>query len=108
MAERKEAREPPALGFVGVHGEALEVSPARVRNVIGAASDGTARPAVVEIERERRVHGNGRMQARGGPPRAIAHAADELAGVARWRERHPPAVAADDVAAVVEPAHRDL
>src|SRR5688572_2136762 len=108
MAERKEAGEPSALGFVGVHGEALEVAPARVRDVIGAARDGAARPAVIEVERQRRIDWNRRMQARGRQPCAITNAADELARAPRLPERHAPTVAADDVPLVVEPARRDL
>src|SRR5262245_17525218 len=83
MAEREEAREPPALGFVGVHREMLEVAAAGMRDVIRAACDRTPGPAVVEIEHERRVDRDRRMQTRRGLPRAEAHAADVLFGTPR-------------------------
>src|SRR5688572_4285225 len=84
------------------------MSPAGMRDVITATRYGTARPTVVKVECQRRIHWNRRMQAGRGLPCAVAHSAHELAGAASRHERYARAVAADDVAFLVEPAHADL
>ena len=50
--------------FVGVDRKAVEAASARVRHMIGAPADRTLAPAVVQIEDQRRVDWNGRMQRR--------------------------------------------
>src|SRR5690606_17845070 len=61
VAEGEKAREPPALGFVRIHGEMLEVAAARVCYVVRTARDRASRPAVIEVERQRRVDRNRRV-----------------------------------------------
>ena len=83
VADGEEAREPPALRFVGVDRERLEAAAAGMRDVVGAAAERAPVPGVDEIEHQRRVNGDRRVQAARRLPRAIAHAGDELAVRAR-------------------------
>src|SRR5258706_7381720 len=108
MPERNEPREAPALGFVRVHGEALEAEAARMRDMIGAAGHGAPGPAIVQVERQRRVDRDRGLQARRRLPRAVAYAADVLARRTRARHRYAPAVAGDDITLLVEAAHAHL
>src|SRR5688572_10289000 len=108
MAEWKEPCEPPALGFIRVHRKTLEVAAARMRDVIRTADDCAPRPLIVEIERQRRIDWNRRMQARGWLPRAITNTGDEFAGRAGRREWHATAVARDEVTAVRQAPDLDL
>src|SRR5205823_766949 len=80
MAEREEAGGAAALGFIGVHGETVEAAAARMGHVPRAAADHAVVPGVDEIEHQRRMHADRRMQARGWLPRPITYAGHELAG----------------------------
>src|SRR6266536_2120673 len=70
------AGEPAAFGFVGIDGERLEMPSARVRHVIDAAAEGTAVPTVHDVEDERRMDGDGGMQALRRLPGAKADPGD--------------------------------
>ena len=88
MAVGPEPREPPRFGFVRVDGKRVVVAAAGMRDVIRAAADRALRPAIDEIEVQRRLHADRRMQRGRGTPRTKAHAGDELAGNAGRRQRH--------------------
>ncbi|MGY3460293.1 hypothetical protein ACVWW5_005743 [Bradyrhizobium sp. LM3.4] len=59
-----EARQPPRLGLIGVDGLGVVAAAAGMGDVIDAATERAAIPGVDEVEGQRRVHRNGRMQAR--------------------------------------------
>ena len=79
MAEREEPGMAPALGLVGVDREGLVGQPAGMDDVVGAAADRPFQPGVDRVEDQRRVDRDGRVQARGRLPGAVADARDELA-----------------------------
>ena len=66
--------------------------------MILATAERTLHPGIDEVEHQRRVHGQGRMQAARRLPGAIADCADELADGARRPQRQRMAVAGDAVA----------
>ncbi len=98
VADRLEAREPPALGLVRVDGEGLEAPAAGMRDVIRAAAKRPLVPRIDEIECERRVNADGRVQAARRVPRPIANAGDELADGPRWMQGNRAAVARKEMA----------
>ena len=65
-------------------------------------------PRVDDIERERRVHADRRVQRRGRLPRAVAHAGDVLADASRRLQRQRAAVAGHDVALADETRREHL
>src|SRR5581483_1061105 len=79
-----------------------------MRDVIGEAGNGALIPGVVEIEPERRVHADRRMQARSRLPRAETHTGDELAFGAGAREREAAAVARDEITLAVQMPRGEL
>src|SRR5262245_60468432 len=97
MAFGVETSESPPLGFVGVDGEHLEVAASGMGDVIAAACDRAAAPAVDDVERERYVRRDRRMKRRWRPPRAVTNARDHLAPIASRRQRQWAAVAGDHV-----------
>src|SRR5262245_7013451 len=60
-----EACQAPCLGFVGVDRKGLVVASAGMGHVIDAAAERAPVPAIEDIEGERRVGVDGRMQRRG-------------------------------------------
>ena len=76
--------------------------------MIDAAAHRALVPRVHDVEHERRVHRNRRMQAARRLPGAIADAGDELADRPGRMQRHAPAVAGDDVARVGHAGHLHL
>src|SRR5258705_4243044 len=83
VAEREEAPPPPALRLVAVHRERVVAPSARMRHVVAAAAERAVHPGVDDVERQRRVDGNGGVQRGRRLPGAVAHARDELAAPAR-------------------------
>ena len=77
-------------------------------DVIGAAAQRAAAPAVVNVEHQRRMDADRGMQGIRRRPRAIAHARHVFAGVARRMQRQAIAVAGDAVARVVQARDLDL
>ena len=98
VAESEETGRAAGFRFVGVDRKCFVVSPARVRDVISASSDRTPRPQIENIEHEWRMDPDGRMQARGWLPGAIAHTGDVFAFRAGWVKRHAAFVAGHHVA----------
>ncbi len=87
MAEPEEAREAAPLGLEGVDGEALEAAAARVSHVVLAAAEAAAHPRVDEVERQRRVHADVRVEAARRLPGPVAHAGHVLADAPGGLER---------------------
>src|SRR6266550_9544408 len=79
MAVPEKARQAAALGFVAVHGEPCRIHSAGMRDVIRASAERTFVPSVVEVEPQRGVRTDRRLQAMRRLPRAIAHAGDAFA-----------------------------
>ena len=73
---RLEPGQTPALGLQLVDREELVVAPGRMHHVVGAAAHRAAAPAVDQIEAQRRMHADGRVQAGRRLPGAEAHAGD--------------------------------
>ena len=76
--------------------------------VIGAAANRAAVPGVDEIENERRVDADGRMQTFGRLPRAETDAGDELACRSCRMQRDGLAIASYDIARIDQTARLDL
>ena len=93
MAVGHEARQPAALGFVGVDGERLVIASARVGHVVGASTERPAVPGIHQIEDERRMHADGGLQTLGRLPGPVADPAHLIARGARRMQGDPPAVA---------------
>ena len=108
VTEQVESRNPPAFGGGRIDRTIVGRAPAGVDDVIGAAGDRTLVPAVVEVEMQRAVNADRRVQARRRLPGAIADAANLLARGAGRLERQLHAVAADEVAASVMPRKPNL
>ena len=68
MAMLLEAGQPARLGLVGVDRLGLVVASAGMGDMIDAAADRAAAPGVDEVEGQRRMHGDRRMQRRGRLP----------------------------------------
>src|SRR4030095_6591529 len=77
---RPEARHTARFRFVRIDRKRIVVAAAGARDVIGAAAQRARRAGVDEIEHERRLHADRRMQRRGWMPRPEAHTGDEFAG----------------------------
>jgi len=77
----RDACSAPPFGLERVGRQALVGETARVRDVVGAARDRAIVPRINDVEDQRRVHRDGRVQdPRAGPPGAKAHAGHELPG----------------------------
>src|SRR5579872_5441337 len=87
VAARLEAGEPARLRFVGVDREGLVIAAAGMGDVIGAAAERPTGPAIVDIEDERRIDREHRMQARARLPGFVADAGDGGAGPLGRRHR---------------------
>ena len=66
MSMRLEARKPARLGLVAVDREGVVAAPARMGDVIDAAAERAAGPGVEDVEGQRRIHRQHRVQRRGG------------------------------------------
>src|SRR5262249_50746527 len=90
VAEILEARQAPPVRFSGVHRKGLVVGAAGMGNVVAAAAERAATPAIENIEGERGVDIDGRVQRRRQLPRFEAYAGDVFAGPAGRRQRNEP------------------
>src|SRR6266700_2995368 len=62
VADLEEASQAAAFGLIGVHGQSVVVATAWMRDVIGTTSDRASVPTIHDVEDERRVHADGRLQ----------------------------------------------
>src|SRR5438128_11128675 len=83
MAEILEARQAPRLRFIRVDWQGLVVASARMDNVVDAAPEREAAPALANVEGERGVDVDGRVQRRRQLPRLETHAGNGVPGQAR-------------------------
>ena len=97
---RRTAPARRALGLVGVHREVVVAAAARMGDVVRAAAERALGPRVDDVEDQRRVHGDGRMQAAtAAARRGSARRRTNSPSRAGRLQRHAPAVAGDDVSA---------
>src|SRR5215831_2179321 len=82
MAEILETRQAPRLRFIRVDRQGLVVASAGMGNVVDAAPERAATPAIENVEGERGVDIHRRMQRRRQLPRLETHAGDVFAGPA--------------------------
>src|SRR5262249_24126871 len=102
VAEILKARQAPRPRFMRVHRQGLVVASAGMGNVVDAAAERAAAPAIENVEGERGVDVDGRVQRRRQLPRFEAYAGDVLAGPAGWRQRNEPSVAGDGMVGGIE------
>ena len=68
MAMVLKARQPASFGFIRIHRKGLIIPAARMGNVIDATAERTRIPRVDQIEGQRHMDRDGRMQAGGRLP----------------------------------------
>ena len=73
MPKGKKARYAATLSLISIDRERLVVATTRMRDVVGAAADRAAIPGIDEVEHQRGVDRNSRMQTRRWLPGAVAH-----------------------------------
>ena len=71
-------------------------------HVVDAAAERAPAPAIEDVEGERRMRLDGRLQGRRQPPRLEANAGNVFAGARGRGQRNDPAIAGDDVAAGIQ------
>src|SRR5271166_1397313 len=98
MTHAKETRQTPALRLVGIDREYLVAQAAGVRDVILTAACGTAHPSIQQVERQRRMNADRRVQRGRRLPGPVTHRTDELADAARGPQRDPAAIAGYGIA----------
>src|SRR5258708_12517613 len=99
MAETLEARQAPRLRFIRVDRQGLVVASAGMDNVVDAAPERAAAPAIENVEGERGVAVDGRMQRRRQLPRLETHAGDVFPAPAALPHRTQPPFARNATAA---------
>src|SRR5262245_38261593 len=62
VAQALEARQAARLCFIGIDRKGLIVAATGMRDVVDAATQRAATPAIIDVEGERRLHSDGRMQ----------------------------------------------
>ena len=92
MTDRLEAGPAPRLGLISIHGEGRVAVPARVRHMMRHAAQRPPGPAVIDVEHQGRLCGQGRMQRLRRVPRLEPHARHILALRPGLAERHRHAV----------------
>src|SRR4051812_5188885 len=91
MADPEEPRETAALGFIRIDREGGMTAPARMSDVIGAATDAVVIPGVHDVKDERMVDTDGWVQTSGRLPRPVADTRNVFtidAGGVEWKS-HP-------------------
>jgi len=79
VTETEKARQPAAFGLIGIHWKGGVTESTRMSDVICATSYAVAIPRVHDIEHERCVKTDRRMQATGRLPGSITHTRDIFA-----------------------------
>src|SRR5262245_61988849 len=72
VADALEAGEAARLCFVGIDRKGFVIATARMRDMVDAAAERVTTPTIINIERERRLHRDVRMQRGCEPPRLEA------------------------------------
>src|SRR6185369_4092613 len=108
VAKALKASKAPRLCLVGIDREGLVVATAGMRDVVDTSAKRAATPAIIDIEGERRLHLDGRMQRGRELPRLEANAGNIFPRAPGRRERNAAAIAGHDMARGVEPLRLDL
>ena len=108
MAVILETRQAARFRFIGVDRKALVAASPGMGNVIDAAAERAAAPAIDNVEGERSVSLDRRVQRRRQLPRLEPDPGDVFAGPAGRSQRNKAPVAGDSVAAGVEALDLDL
>src|SRR5450755_1561981 len=90
----------PAASFrlVGIDRKGLVIASTRVRDMIDAATQRSSAPTIDDVESERRMHFDRRMQGRRQVPRLVAHSSNEFARPAGRAKRNATSAAGDYMA----------
>src|SRR5882724_646018 len=108
VTEAKKARQAAALGLIGIHWKRRVVESPRMSDVIGATAYTPVVPGVHNIEHERRVETDGRMEATRWLPSPVTHTRYVFTvGTRRVQLKGDPSHG-DDVAAVNQTAKLHL
>ena len=97
-----EARDAARLGFVGIYREGVVTAPAGMGDMIGAAADRASAPGVDQVEHQRRIHADRRVQRRRRVPSAVAHTAHKFTHLAGGLHRDHAAIAGEHMAVTDE------
>src|SRR5712671_5526840 len=108
VAQALEPRKASRLCLVGIDRKGLVVAATRMRDVVDAATKRATIPAIIDVEGERRLHRDGRMQRGRQLPSLEADAGGIFLRASGRGKRNPAAIAGDDVARSVEPLRLDL
>src|SRR6266581_727354 len=108
VAQTLEPGEASRLCLVGIDRKGLIVATAWMCDVVDAAAKRATTPAIIDVEGERRLHRDGRMQRGRQLPGLEADAGSIFLRASGRGERNPAAIAGDDVARSVEPLRLDL
>src|SRR3974390_412703 len=92
-----ESGKAAGLCLVGIHREDFVIATARMRDVIHAPAQRLAVPAVIEVERQRSLRGDGRLQRGSEAPSLEADAGDKFTAAPGGNERHETTIADDGV-----------
>src|ERR1700730_7718843 len=72
-----EARQAPRLRLIGIDREGLVIAPTRMSDMVDAAAERAPIPAIIDVEGQRTVHVDVRLQRRRQLPGLEAHPGDE-------------------------------
>ena len=97
MAKGVKPGQPAAFGFIGVDGKLFKVSSAGVGHMVGAPGNRPSGPLIVNVERQRCVNPDLRMQTVWRLPGSVSHAADRLSLPSGWYHGHAFAIADNDI-----------
>jgi hypothetical protein len=86
----------------------LMISPPGVADMVGAATHGPATPLVEEVNDQRGMDANGRMEAGWWLPGPIAHPGNKGSRFRGDLQRNPPAIAEQKVPLTDHPGHLNL
>src|SRR5258705_3153528 len=108
VGQALEPGEASPLCLVGIDRKGIVAATDGMRDVVDTAAKRATAPAIIDIEGERRLHLDGRMQRRRQLPRLEADAGNILPRASGRGERNPAAIAGDDMARSIEPLRLDL
>src|SRR3954454_8394567 len=108
VAQALEPGEATRLSLIGIDWKGLVVATAGMCDMVDAATQRAAAPAIIDVEGERRLHRHGRMQRGFQLPRLEANAGDVFPGTSGRGKRNTAAIAGDYMARSIEPLRLDL
>lgn len=108
MSHGRKSGNSPAFGFIFIHREGFIIPPARMADIISTAPHGLFCPQIHNIENQRGVYRNGRMQTIGRLPGPVADACHKDAFNTSGLQGQSSAIAGDDVTGIGHPLDFDL